>query len=209
VSDSLSFAILSFVSLFIIIDPVGVIPSLIAMTRNNSQSERVKMARTACIATFLTLFLFLLAGQYIFKFFSITLPAFQIAGGIVLMIIALDMLQARRTGLKESDEETSEGTFKDDIAITPLAIPMLAGPGAMTTIILLSSNADSWFEKGLLAGDLALVCVFTFLILRYASINVDRMHVIALKITTRIMGLILAAVSVQFIIDGVKEVLWH
>jgi len=201
----LNLAILSFVLLFVIVDPIGLIPGFLAMTCQNSVVEKIRMARVASISAFFILVVFFFFGQYIFRLFGITLPAFQISGGILLMIVALDMLQARRTSIKESAEEKEAGAEKNDIAITPLAIPMLAGPGAITTVILLSRQAVSHSDRAILIMDLFLVCALTYLILRYAALRAKILSVIALKIITRIMGLILSAIAVQFILDGIKE----
>ncbi len=193
------------VSLFVIVDPIGLIPTFLAMTEGHSAQEKIQTASRACIAAFVILVLFFFFGQGVFRVFSITFPAFEIAGGLLLMIVALDMLQARRTGMKESAEEKDAGRGKEDIAITPVAIPMLAGPGAITTAILLSRKAASLIDRAILIGDLLLVCVITFLILRYAVSSAKELNVIALRTITRIMGLILAAIAVQFILDGIKE----
>jgi len=203
--DELNLALLSWISLFVIVDPIGLIPSFLAMTEGHSTQEKIQTAKRACIAAFMILLLFFLFGQGVFRVFSITFPAFEIAGGLLLMVVALDMLQARRTGVKESREEQDAGRGKEDIAITPVAIPMLAGPGAITTAILLSRKATSLIDRVILIGDLLLVCAITFLIRRYAVASAKALNVIALRTTTRIMGLILAAIAVQFILDGIGE----
>ncbi len=201
----LGYFILSFVSLFVIIDPIGAIPSFLVMTDKNNLSDRIRTAMTAAITTFIILISFLACGVRVLNIFSITLPAFQIAGGIILMIIALDMLQARRTGLKETSAENEEGASKSDIGVTPLALPMLAGPGAITTIILLGQKAATWVHKLALAADVFLVCLLIFIILNYAAKHSKNINVIGMRIMARIMGLLLSAISVQFILDGIRE----
>src|SRR3989338_6476738 len=143
---SVSFIILSFWSLFVIVDPIAAVPSFLAMTQQNSQEERIRMAGLASCVAGCVLVIFSLAGGWILNAFGITLPAFEIAGGIILLKIALDMLQARRTALKETPEEEAEGITKEDIAITPLAVPMLAGPGAITAVVLLSGQSTDFFH---------------------------------------------------------------
>jgi multiple antibiotic resistance protein len=204
ISDLLQFAGLSFISLFVIVEPIGLIPSYLAMTANNTQEERIRMARTASITSFGTLVFFLILGHWIFDVLSVSLEAFQIAGGIVLMIIALDMLQARRPGIKETKEEELEGVDKEDIAITPLAIPLIAGPGSITTVVLLGYKATTAWHYGLLIFDLFVVCLLCYFILRYAAAASQKLSIIALKIMTRLMGLLLAAIAVQFMIDGIQ-----
>ena len=125
----------------------------------------------------------------------------------MLLIIALDMLQAKRTAIKETPEEQKEGISKDDIAITPLAIPMLAGPGAITAVILLSSQAENFVHHSISLASILLVSIVTFLVLWTASVKSKFFSAITLKIITRVMGLLLAAVAVQFIINGIQSVL--
>lgn len=197
------FAILSFTSIFVIVDPVGLIPAFLAMTHENTPRERVHMARLASLITFTILILSFFFGQKLLSAFGITLPAFEIAGGIVLLLVGLDMLQARRTALKETQEEKAEGITKHDVAITPMAIPMLAGPGAITAVILLTNKAATAVHFMVLAGNIFLVSLLTFLILGFAAVSSRVLGVIALKITGRLMGLLLSAIAVQFILNGI------
>ena len=125
------FTLLAFSSLFVIVDPIAVVPAFLAMTPNETPAQRERMARLAGFVMAGVLLTFALMGQWIFKFLGITLPAFQIAGSIILLLVALDMLRAQRSRVQETREETEAGTAKEDIAITPLAVPMLAGPGAI------------------------------------------------------------------------------
>ena len=127
VKDLVEFTLLAFGSLFVIFDPLATVPAFLAMTPNDTPQQRTKTARLACFVAAIVLLMFAVAGKIIFKFLGITMPAFQIAASIVLLIVALDMLQAQRSRVQETTEETSAGAAKDDIAIMPLAIPMLAG----------------------------------------------------------------------------------
>ncbi len=201
--NALDFAILSFTSLFVIVDPVGLIPAFLVMTQKNTNQERVRMAQLASLITFGILILSFLFGQRLLTVFGITLPAFEIAGGLVLLLVALDMLQARRTAIKETQEEKAEGITKDDVAVTPLAIPMLAGPGAITAVILLANRTETFAHSMILATAIILVSALTFLILRIVATRAKMISGIALKITGRLMGLILAAIAVQFILNGI------
>ncbi|MBI4372533.1 MAG: NAAT family transporter [Candidatus Omnitrophica bacterium] len=204
-SEPVQFVILSFWSLFVIVDPVGAVPTFLAMTPGNTQSERIRMARLASIVTFFVLFVFALGGEWVIGVFGVGMPAFEIAGGIVLLKVALDMLQARQTALKETPEEQAEGANKEDVAITPLAIPMLAGPGAITAVVLLSAQGSSFFHRAAIGGNIFLVSLLTFLILRVAAIRSSLMSAITLKIISRLMGLLLAAIAIQFVLDGVRN----
>src|SRR6476620_2319153 len=139
--ELLKYMLLSGASLFVIIDPIATVPAFLAMTPKDGPQARIRMARLACIIAASILILFVLTGQALFRVLGITLPAFKIAGSIVLLLVALDMLRARRSPVKETMEETDAGAEKDDIAITPLAVPMLAGPGAISTTVLLHSQS--------------------------------------------------------------------
>lgn len=200
------FTLLSAASLFVIVDPVAAVPAFLGMTEKSSPEERIRMARLAAWVTFFVLIGFSLGGQWIFKAFGITVPAFEIAGGVVLMKIALDMLQARRTPIKETPEEEAEGAAKEDIAITPLAIPMLAGPGAITAVTLLTSQAVTLPHRMVLILNIAIVSALTFFILRLAAVRSAGFSGITLKIITRLMGLLLAAIAVQYILNGIAQV---
>jgi multiple antibiotic resistance protein len=144
------------------------------------------------------------AGKWIFQFLGITMPAFQIAASIVLLLVSLDMLRAQRSRVQETREETAEGVEKADIAITPLAIPMLAGPGAISTVILLQSEAvNPWYSLAL-CGCILVVSLATYGVLRMAASGAKAMSPTALRIGTRVMGLLLAAIAVQFMLNAVK-----
>lgn len=200
------YALFAFSSLFVIIDPVAVIPSFIAMTEHDSAASRERTARTACFLAFGILVAFAAAGSTIFKLFGITLPAFQIAGSIVLMIVALDMVQAKRSNVKETSEETSEGVEKHDIGITPLGVPMLAGPGAISTAILLESQTQGPVQLTTLYACMAAACAACYLVLRFAGLGAKKIGPTAIRVSTRLMGLILGAIAVQFMINALKAV---
>ena len=204
-TETMNFIILTFWSLFVIVDPIGLVPAFLAMTEHNTRDDRVRMARLASIVTFFVLVLFALAGNFILKSFGVTVPAFEIAGGIILLKIALDMLQARRTALKETPEEQAEGSTKDDIAVTPLAVPMLAGPGAITAVVLLGQQSRDLFQTLIVITNIFLVSLITFLILRIAAFRSSIFSAITLKILSRLMGLLLAAIAVQFILNGIQN----
>lgn len=208
--EPFNFAILAFWSLFVIIDPIGAVPTFLAMTGQSTFQERLRMARLASIVTFVVLFVFAVGGNWILKIFGISMSAFEIAGGIVLLKVALDMLQARQTAIKETPEEQAEGATKDDVAITPLAIPILAGPGAITAVVLLNGQATSFVNHAAVSINIFLISLITFFILRVAAKGSAILSGITLKIITRLMGLLLAAIAIQFILNGIRDVtkLW-
>jgi len=199
------YTLLAISSLFVIVDPIAIVPTFLAMTPEETPRERIRMARIACIVMVVVLLAFALLGKRILEFLGIDLPAFQIAGGIVLLLIALDMLRAQRSRVQETREETAAGTAKDDIAITPLAVPMLAGPGAISTAILLHNKATTlnWFtQQALLCVAILAVGAGSYAVLRFSAYGARWLNPIVMRITTRIMGLLLAAVAVQFILNA-------
>ena len=200
----LEYSLLAASSLFVIVDPFAVIPAFIAMTPNDSPAERARMAKIACLVVAGVLLGFGFAGKWIFQFLGITMPAFQIAASIVLLLVALDMLRAQRSRVQETREETAAGTEKTDIAVTPLAIPMLSGPGAISTVILLQSEAKTVWYSLALCGCILLVALATYGVLRMAAQGAKVLNPIALRIGTRVMGLLLAAIAVQFMLNAVK-----
>ncbi len=199
----MDFAILCFSSLFAIVDPIGLIPAFLAITPGRSPEERIRISMLASILTFVILTVFAFFGKVILGLLSVTLPAFEIAGGILLFFIAMDMLNARLTAVRQTREEQDAGADKTDIAITPLAIPMLAGPGAITTAMILASRVENFSGAGILLGAIFVVSVLTFAVFYVVSVKSSMVSVILQKIFTRLMGLLLAAIAVQFILNGV------
>jgi len=202
----IEYTLLAFGSLFVIVDPFATVPAFIAMTPRDTPEQRVRTARLACIVMAAVLLIFALAGKIIFKLLGITLPAFQIAASIVLLIVALDMLRAQRSRVVETQEETDAGAEKTDIAITPLAVPMLAGPGAISTVILLQSRAADVAQHVSMYVCIVAVSFASYLIFRVSARGAQWLNPIAMKVITRIMGLLLAAVAAQFMINGLKAV---
>ena len=203
-SGILEYAVLTFGALFAIVDPLAAVPAFLAMTESDGAAARRRMARTACLVCALVMSLFAALGPAIFRVLGITLPAFQLAGGLVLLLSALDMLRARRSPLNETDEETREGISKDDIAVTPLAVPMLAGPGAISTAIVLAGKARTWQQHVVFYACIAAVALATYGILHAASTGARRISPIFMNVGTRLMGLLLAAVGVQFILTALQ-----
>jgi multiple antibiotic resistance protein len=199
------YTLLAFISLFVIVDPLALVPAFVAMTPNDAPAAQLRMARMACAVAAGVLVLFALSGKWIFKFLGITLPAFQIAGSILLLRIALDMLYAKRSAAQETREEVEEGAAKDDIAITPLGVPMLAGPGAISTVLILMNQATGATQYLALLICIVAVCGLSYLIFHIAIKGARKLNPLALKLVTRLMGLLLAAVSVQFTINALRQ----
>jgi multiple antibiotic resistance protein len=196
--------VLAFSSLFVIVDPVATVPAFLAMTARYSLAQRLGMARVACLVAVMILGGFALIGQWLFSLLGISLAAVQVAGALVLLLVALDMLRAQRSPVQETAAETAEGAAKDDIAITPLAVPMLAGPAAISTIILLDAQAASWIYRGILLTCVGLVGLASYGILALGASGARWISPLAEKIITRLMGLLLAALAVQFLFNGLK-----
>jgi len=194
----------AFSSLFVIVDPVAAVPAFVAMTSHDTVAQRLRMARVACLAMVGLLTGFALVGQTLFNLLGITLPAIQVAGALVLLLVALDMLRAQRSAVQETAEETAAGSRKEDIAITPLAVPMLAGPAAISTVILLEAQAATWAHRGMLLACLVLVGLASYIIFALGATGAKWLSPIADRIITRLMGLLLAALAVQFLFNGLK-----
>lgn len=199
------YALFSFGSLFLIVDPIAAVPAFLAMTARDTIAQRSRMAQVACLVTVGILATFTFVGQSLFRVLGVSLPALQAAGGLVLLLVALDMLRAQRSTVQETAEETAAGMKKDDIAITPLAIPMMAGPGAISAVILLESQASDWTQRGVLLGCIVAIGIASYITLALAGRGAAHwLGPIAEKIITRLMGLLLAALAIQFIFNALK-----
>jgi len=196
--------VLIFTSIFFIVDPFAVIPSFLAMTVRDSPEQRRVLARRGAWTCAITLTLFALGGSMIFKIFGITIGAFKIAGGVLMGLNALDMVQARRSQQRETPVETAEGIQKEDIGILPLGVPMLAGPGAISTVMVLALGAKTLAASAAVYVSIILTSVLTYVVLSAASLVERRLGQTGMRILTRLMGLVLLAIAVQFILDGIK-----
>jgi MarC family membrane protein len=198
------FALVTFTSVLFIVDPIAAIPTYLVITQEETRVERRRTARRACIAMTILLILFAATGTFLFRAFGITLAAFRTAGGLILWFVAMDMLRAERR-TQEGREEVLEGQAKEDVALTPLAIPMLAGPGAISTVIVLSGQAHGPAQTLVVYGVIIATGILSFLALRLGEPLLTRLGRTGIRVVTRVMGLILAAVAVQFVFSGVKE----
>jgi multiple antibiotic resistance protein len=196
-------AIVAFVTFFVIIDPIGLLPIFIALTSGFSVKERRRIAATATVIAFGVLILFGLAGEVVLTVVGIGLPAFRISGGVMLFMIALEMLFERRTDRRSKTAQDTEATY--DPSIFPLATPLMAGPGAMATVVLLSARAEDSAGQVVVfasAGAVLALCFFLFLT---AGVVKKLLGRTGLKLVTRLFGVLLGALAVQFILDGLAD----
>ena len=203
--DLLPFALLCFTSFFTLTNPLGTMPVFLTMTNGMNDHERKAIVRRATIVSFITLMVFTFSGQFLFKFFGISSNGFRIAGGFIIFKIGFDMLQARYSNEKLKEEEVK--TYADDISITPLAIPMLCGPGAIANAIMLMDDASTLSLKGTLIGIIALVYFITFLILQASTRLVRILGETGNNVMMRLMGLILMVIAVECFVSGLKPIL--
>lgn len=208
-SDLVAFGLVSFPAIFSIVDPFAVLPVFLAMTANETIEQKRSTALRASVAVFLTLVIFGLAGGLIFRFFGISLGAFKIAGGLLLFLTAIDMMQAKSSRTRSTPEEEEEGIHKADVAIIPLAIPLLAGPGAMAMVMVMMSKHKQWIYSIPVLVSVALTSLITWIMLRGAHYIEKRLSKTAMNIMMRVMGLILAAIAVEFVMSGIKESFPH
>jgi multiple antibiotic resistance protein len=198
------FALLALTSVLFIVNPIAVIPTYLVITQQDTPAQRAATARRACFSAACILVAFALAGRQIFNLFGITIDAFRVAGGLILWVVAMDMLHGvRRT--QESETEISEGSAKQDVALTPLAMPMLAGPGAISTVMVLSGQADSMANKIAVYVAVIVTMAVAWVVLRLGERLVLRLGETGIRVMTRIMGLLLAAIAVEFVITGARS----
>lgn len=196
----------AFVTLFVIIDPVGLAPLFVALTQGMSPRQRRAIAIRACLTALAILTLFGLAGEAVLGFLGISLPAFRMAGGILLFLTALDMLFERRTQRRQDQADKSEAAQSHtDPSVFPLAIPLIAGPGAIASMILLTGQDTSTLHLLAIHGVMALVLVCVFALFLLASPMERLLGPTGINVVTRLLGMLLAALSVQFVIDGMRD----
>ena len=187
------------IGLIAIVNPIGAVPIFISLTTGLDD-----IYRTTTWAVFLILMAALILGEAILDFFGITISSFRVAGGILILLMAISMMHARTTGVKRTDEEAEESTHMNSIAVVPLAIPLLAGPGAISTVILYAHRDASLLHYSLVALVILLVCVLLYLAFRSVKYISQYLSQTAVNVFARIMGLILAAIAIEIIANGVK-----
>ena len=204
----LEFVISSLAAIFVVMDPLGAIPVFLVTTEGDTPDKRNRIIRRACWAAFIILVAFALLGAVIFRIFGISFTAFRIAGGILLLKVSLDMLYARRPGSHITIGEEKAAAAKEDVAIVPLAMPMLSGPATIATVLVLMEKSSSTFQSAIVIISIFLVCLLTYVILRSSNLIFRKLGQTGVNILVRIMGLILLALAIQFIFDGIKQILF-
>tara|TARA_B100000780_G_C21084899_1_gene437034 strand:+ start:278 stop:919 length:642 start_codon:yes stop_codon:yes gene_type:complete len=204
-NEIVSFALVAFTSFITIINPLGTMPVFMTMTSELSQDQRRKTAQKAVIVAFITMIAFAISGEILFNFFGISVNALRVVGGIIFFTMGQDMLQAKLTKVKVTDSEVK--SYVDDISITPLAIPMICGPGAITNSIILWDDTNSWIMKAILIGVMAIVLLVTFLILWGSGKIMIWLGDTGNKVMMRLMGLIVMVIAVEFFFSGLAPII--
>ncbi len=194
-------------ALLVIADPIGAVPSFITLTTNHSNEEKKVIANITATTVATVLVVSIFAGQPLLHFFGISLPSFRVGGGILILLMAISMMQERPSRTQRTPEETAEAATKDDIAVVPLGIPLVAGPGAISTIIIYAHQTTAWFDTVFLIFASILVAVSVWVALRLADPISGMLGKTGINIVTRLFGLILTAVAVEFIAGGLGQLL--
>tara|TARA_B110000285_G_C15120129_1_gene616576 strand:+ start:70 stop:702 length:633 start_codon:yes stop_codon:yes gene_type:complete len=204
-NELLTFGLLSFTSFFTLINPLGTMPIFMTMTKDLDQNHRTKTAKKASIVSFITIVVFAFSGQLLFNFFGISVNSFRIVGGVIFILMGMDMLQARLGRVKVKDSEIK--TYVNDISTTPLAIPMICGPGALTNAIVMMEDADTLEKKAMLICTIFIVMILTYFILYSSSRIIKVLGETGNNVMMRLMGLIVMVIAVEFFFSGLKPII--
>jgi multiple antibiotic resistance protein len=205
--EIISLTLVSITAVFVVVDPVGAVPFFLALTRDLEPSRRREVARRAAFAAFLFLAIFAVAGAVIFRWLGVSLGAFKMAGGVLLLIMAVDMIRTQPSPVRVTAGEIEAGAAREDVAVVPLAMPLLAGPGSIVTVVVLASRAratHSWRVLPVLLAIL-LVSVACYYILALGAKTEKLLGRTGMNVAERLAGLLLAALAIQFLIDGLME----
>lgn len=198
------FILLAPISLFVIINPVSSVPAFLAITEGDSSADRIRMARLGCMVAASILLVFSLTGQYLFSVLGITLQALQIAGGILLFAIGFEMMRSKDNNVRLLPEEREVAKRMDDIAISPLAVPLLCGPGTLSTGLVLQTQATTLMHNVVLVACIPLVYFLCYVVLRISVTSSGWLNPIVLRVLRRVMGLLFATIAVQFVVNGIE-----
>lgn len=205
-SAALTFLKTAFPSIFAIVDPIAAVPFFLALTGHLDRSAQRRVAFRSSVTVTIVLSTFAATGTMVFRFFGITVPAFKVAGGVLLFLTALEMIQAKQPRTtRTTPEEAVEAESKSDVAIIPIGIPLLSGPGAIATVTVLAARAHGPGENGAIYLSIVVTALLTFVTFLFAYGLVRVLKQTGINIASRIMGLILAATAAQFVLDGVRE----
>ncbi len=201
------FSVLALSSIFFLVDPFAAMPTFLAITAGSDAPRRKRIARKASLTALIFLSLFAVAGRYIFMMFGITLPAFEIAGGVILLLIGLDMLEARRSPTQETSGDTEAATAKDaeDAGIVPLGIPMLAGPGAIASVMVLVGQVQTSWQMAAILASIVITAAICYFVLGNSDRVARALGDTGIRILVRIMGLLLVALAVQYFVNGMAD----
>tara|TARA_Y100001970_G_C14236785_1_gene862317 strand:+ start:1578 stop:2216 length:639 start_codon:yes stop_codon:yes gene_type:complete len=200
----MDFLILSILSLITLINPVGIIPTYLNIIINFEKKEQREITFKACIVAFILLIIFAIMGTFIFSFFNLTIYAFKIVGGVLFFRIGLNMVESKISRTKSTPQEEKEAMHKDDITYTPLGIPLIAGPGAITSVMILSENVVTISEKILFVLAIAICIIITYIILTASKKMSQMIGTTGIRVIQRVMGIILMAIAVQLIFNGLQ-----
>jgi multiple antibiotic resistance protein len=196
-----------FTTLLAIVNPLGVIPIFVSLTRGSTEKERRHIARTTSITVAVVLVAATLSGKALLDFFGVSIDSFKVGGGILLLLMSIDMMQAKHTQSKQTPEEAEEAEEKESIAVVPIGMPLLAGPGAISSVIIYAQASFRPLHVGLIIGSSLLVALLTWATLIVANPLSKVMSKTSINIATRLMGLLLAAIAVEFIAGGLSQLL--
>jgi len=201
-----SFALSTMTALFVVVDPIACVPLFVTITSGDDTHQKRRAALRASMVAGFVLALFAFTGSLIFGLLGVSEGAFRIAGGALLFLLAVDMLRAQPSRQRTTPEEQQEGADKADVSVFPLGVPMLAGPGATSTVMVLVSRAHGAVEYSVVLVSIAVTLTLTYWILRFATVITRRLGRTGMNVLERVMGLIVSAVAIQFIIDGIRLV---
>ncbi|WP_369753599.1 MarC family protein [Flavobacterium sp. WC2409] len=203
--ELITFGLLCLTSFFTLINPLGTMPIFLTMTNDLSDQERNHTAKKASLVSFIIIIAFALSGQLLFKFFGISVNSFKVVGGVIFFMMGMDMLQARLSAVKIKKNEVK--TYVNDISITPLAIPMICGPGAITNAIVLMEDANTYAKIIILLTTIAIVVFTTYLILLSSTKIIQLIGQTGINVMMRLMGLIVMVIAVEFFFSGLKPII--
>lgn len=195
-----------FIGIFAVLNPLGAVPLYLSLTQQNTEQEKQQIAATAAKAATIILLITLFFGEFILSFFGISVNSFRVGGGILILLMAISMLYAKPSEARHNEAERREAVRRDSIAIVPLAMPMLAGPGAISSIILYADRNSGWLHYVIMSVELILIGLLLFVLMRLSSKIAVSLGQTGMNIITRVMGLILAAIAVEFISAGLKGI---
>ena len=196
-----------FTAILVIVNPIGVLPLFVAMVRNQSEQDRRRIARLTAFSVAIVLAAACLFGESVLHIFGVSIASFRVGGGILVMLLAISMFHAQLSWSKATPEETREAEEKTDIAVVPLAIPLLSGPGAISTVIIFADQSPAWAHMGFLVATCVMVAIAVWISLRMAIPIGAWLGKTGINIVTRLMSLLLAAIAVEIIAGGLGKLL--